>query len=85
MTASFSIDITPQVLMSVWDALRETFKGKQYECEVQPLAPVPENVLQLWRDRGYDPSATGIAVVTFFNEGKATKPYSYPAYFWSEV
>ena len=35
----------------------------------------------LWRDRGYYPSSTGVAVVKF--EG-VNKEYTYPAYFWSE-
>ena len=85
MTLSFPVTIAPQVLMSLKDVLHESFRGKQYECVEQPLTPVPENVYKLWRDRGYDPSETGIAVVTFFDEGKASKPYSYPAYFWSEI
>lgn len=44
-------------------------------------SPVPANVLQLWRDRGYNPSATGVAYVRFDGNGKE---YIYPAYFWSE-
>lgn len=58
-----------------------------------PVSTLPE-VLLLFTDvpgvlpaekRGFDPSAIGSAVVVFHENGGASKPYVYPAFFWSEV
>lgn len=82
MTASFPADVQPLLLMSFLDVLKETFRGKQFEYSAQPAAPVPVHILKLWRERGYEPSSTGVALVTFINEGKVPKAYSFPLYFW---
>ena len=63
------------------EVMQDSFKGKQFTYRIEPLKPVPESSLLLWRKRGYEPSATGIAFVKF--DG-APKEYTYPAYFWSE-
>lgn len=63
------------------DVLKENLKGKQYSYRIDANIPVPNESLELWRKRGYEPSAIGTAYVKF--DGK-DKEYSYPAYFWSE-
>ncbi len=63
------------------DVLHDSFQGKQFTYRLECQMPVPEGPLLLWRERGYDPSATGVAFVMF--DG-ALKEYTYPAYFWSE-
>lgn len=62
------------------DVLHDSFKGKSFTYLIEPLEPVPESSLLLWKKRGYEPSATGTAFVQFDNE---PKEYTYPAYFWS--
>ena len=63
------------------DVLQDSFKGKPFTYRIESLKPVPDSSLLLWKKRGYEPSATGIAFVKF--DGMP-KEYSYPAYFWSE-
>lgn len=72
---------TVLLLRHFTDVLRDSFRGKQFTYRLERLMPVPEGSLKLWRKRGYDPSATGVAFVMF--DG-ASKEYTYPAYFWSE-
>lgn len=63
------------------DVLYDNFRGKRYTYRIEPLKPVPEKSLQLWKSRGYEPSGMGVAYVRFEGAGKE---YTYPAYFWSE-
>jgi len=63
------------------DVLHAQLRGRRFTYHIEPLKPVPEKSLQLWKSRGYEPSGTGVAYVTF--EG-VRKEYVYPAYFWSE-
>lgn len=69
------------LLKNFIDVLRENFRGKDYSYTVEPAASVPESSMQLWRQRGFEPSGTGVAKVRF--DG-VQKEYIYPAYFWSE-
>ena len=62
------------------DVLYENLKDKTFTYTVKPKVAVPEHSLQLWKKRGYDPAALGIAVVTF--EGDV-REFTYPAYLWS--
>lgn len=48
---------------------------------IDATTPVPQDSLNLWRQRGYEPATIGIAHVKF--DG-SDKEYKYPAYFWSE-
>lgn len=84
-TMLFPISTQPTVLMNLKDVPGVLPAGRRYEYQATPNTSVPEYVLKLWRERGYDPAATGIAVVIFHENGRASKPYSYPLYFWSEV
>lgn len=63
------------------DVLSDSFKGKKFTYRMERLMPVPDGSLLLWQERGYDPSATGVAFIRF--DG-APKEYAYPAYFWRE-
>jgi len=70
------------VLKHFLDVLHDSFRGKRYTYRTDEKAPVPASVIDLWRDRGYDPGTTGLAYVRF---GGADKEYAYPLYFWGEV
>ncbi len=63
------------------DVLHNNLRSKRFTYRIEPLAPVPEKSLQLWKSRGYEPSGRGVAYVKF--EG-VRKEYAYPTYFWSE-
>ncbi len=63
------------------DVLHDTRGTKHFTFRIEPCAKVPEESIELWKSRGYEPSGTGIAFVKF--EG-APREYTYPAYFWSE-
>ncbi len=70
------------LLKSFQDVLKDSFRGKKFTYRIDSGAPVPEQSLELWRSRGYEPACTGIAHVVF--EQTPGKTYDYPAYFWSE-
>ena len=53
-------------------------QGKDYTFELFQDKPVPEDVLNLWRQRRFNPIVVGIAIVTY--PGK-DKKYTFPAYF----
>lgn len=72
---------TVLLLKKFTDVLRASLKGKNFTYRVEPLAPVPDKSLELWKSRGYAPANIGVAYVKFQD---ATKEYIYPAYFWSE-
>lgn len=78
---SVQTGVTVLLLMFFTDVLHDSFKGKRFTYRIEPLAPVPGNSLLLWKNRGYEPSATGVAKVKI--DG-VLKEYTYPAYFWSE-
>lgn len=73
--------LTVLLLRFFTDVLFDKLKDKTFTYTVKPKVAVPEHSLQLWKKRGYDPAALGIAVVTF--EGDM-REFTYPAYFWSE-
>ncbi len=54
---------------------------KDFSYVVLPEEKVPESSVNLWKQRGYEPSNVGAAHVKFSN---SSKEYVYPGYFWSE-
>ncbi len=63
------------------DVLVRSFSGKRYTYRRDMTAPVPVESLNLWRQRGFEPSPVGVAVVRF--EGNE-KDWVYPLLFWEE-
>ncbi len=47
--------------------------------------PVPDRSLQLWKKRGYNAHKVGIIHVRYEMDGKSTKKYIFPLYFWVDT
>ncbi len=63
------------------DVLKASLRGKNFTYRIIHDEKVPDISLELWKSRGYNPAAIGIAYVKF--EGK-TKEFTYPAFFWEQ-
>lgn len=56
---------TVLLLKKFTDVLRSYLRGKDFTYRIEPLTPLPERSLELWRSRGYEPSKVGVAYVKF--------------------
>ncbi len=73
--------MTILLLKHFTDVLRASLKNKSFTYHIAHNEKVPDISLELWKSRGYNPAAIGVAYVKF--EGK-TKEFTYPAFFWEQ-